>query len=205
MGLKLIGAGLPRTGTTSMKVAIEQLTGGRCYHMMETGQDGHVELWNRVIDGDLGALDGVLEGYVAAIDFPASLFWRKLAERYPDASVVLSMRRSPDQWWASADKTVWAAMRERQAAPGKPDPWTAMSLRLMERFTPDWTDEQSAMAARDAHVASVRSGIDTDRLVEMTPEMGWEPLCVALDLPVPDDDYPRQNDTASFRRHHGWS
>ena len=120
-----------------MKVAIEQLTGGRCYHMFETGNDGHVEMWHRVLDGELAALGEVLDGYVAAIDFPASMFWRELVDANPESPVVLSTRQSADQWWRSADQTVWAAMREGRST-GQDDPWTQMALRVMDRFDPQW-------------------------------------------------------------------
>ena len=186
-----------------MKAAVEQLTGGRCYHMVETDNPGHVELWHRVLDGEIDALGEVLGGYVAAVDFPASMFWRELAAANPGAAVVLSTRRSADVWWESCDRTVWAAMRERRSE-GADDAWTQMAMRLMERFASNWSDRSASIAAHDAHVAEVRATIAADRLVEMTPEMGWAPLCEALALEVPDDDYPRRNDSASFRQNHGW-
>ena len=111
--LKVIGAGLPRTGTTSLKAALEQLLGGDCYHMFEFFErvDEHGLLWWQALEGDLDALDVILDGWAAAIDWPASLFWRELSERHPDAVVVLSHRESVEAWWASVDRTVWASMR----------------------------------------------------------------------------------------------
>ena len=185
-----------------MKAAIEQLTGGRCYHMFETGGPGHVALWQRALDGDLGALDEVLDDYVASVDWPASAFWRELADRNPDAQVVLSTRATPEQWWASADRTVWAAMRELRDEPHSE--WTSMSLRLMDRFTPDWNDEAPSLDAYRAHCDEVRSTIAPDRLIECTPESGWAPLCAALGVDEPADGYPRLNTTDAFRDGRGW-
>ncbi len=200
--LRLIGAGLPRTGTSSMKSAIEQLTGGRCYHMFETGADGHVDLWRRALDGEFSALEQVLDGFAASVDWPASAFWRELALACPDAPVVLSTRQTPEEWWASADRTVWSAMRERRD--GDRDEWTDMSLRLMDRFTPDWSDQGPSIARYREHCDEVRSVIAPERLIECTPESGWAPLCEALGVDVPADDYPRLNTTDSFRQHLGW-
>ncbi len=77
-------------------------------------------------------------------------------------------------------------------------------MRLMERHRSDWSDRTASIAAHNAHVADVRASIPADRLVEMTPELGWAPLCEALNLPVPDLEYPQRNDTAAFRQHLGW-
>src|SRR3954454_12485039 len=111
MPLAVIGAGLGRTGTNSLKVALERLLRGRCYHTHEVVLNlDHVPLWQRAFavgDGDWNAL---FDGYSAAVDWPACRFWPQLARRFPEALIVLSTRHSAEEWWTSADKTVFASM-----------------------------------------------------------------------------------------------
>ena len=111
MSLRLIGAGLGRTGTSSLQQAIEQLTGGRCYHMVEVfGNREATETWLAAVHGQMPDWDGFLAGYQATLDWPACRFWRELAEAYPQAPVLLSTRSSAEQWWQSMSKTVVQAM-----------------------------------------------------------------------------------------------
>ncbi len=202
MNLQLIGAGLPRTGTTSVKAAVERLTGGRCYHMFEVFGHGdeHVNLWLRVFDGELDLLDRIFDGYVAAVDWPSSLLWRELAERLPDVPVLLTHRGDADTWWASADRTVWHAMRV-QAEDSDRLPF---NLAMRSRFHLDLDDPEGIKAAYDRHQAEVRATIEPERLFEHVPGDGWGPLCRALARPEPADDYPHRNTTADFRRNAGW-
>src|SRR5882672_8609763 len=108
MSLRIVGAGLPRTGTSSLRLALEQLLGGRCYHMSVI--PGHpFDLgtgWNGALAGDTPDWHQVFAGYVAAVDWPASLFWRELSAAYPEALVLLSVRNSAEEWWHSADETI---------------------------------------------------------------------------------------------------
>lgn len=101
MNLRVVGAGLPRTGTSSLRQALERLLGGRCYHMSVI--PGHpFDLgagWNRPLVGDTPDWNQLLEGYIATVDWPASMFWRELSEANPDALVLLSMRDTAEVWW----------------------------------------------------------------------------------------------------------
>ncbi|MDQ3944013.1 MAG: sulfotransferase family protein, partial [Actinomycetota bacterium] len=107
MALRVVGAGVGRTGTTSLQLALEELLGARCYHMMEVfPQPGHVEAWHQAVKGNLPEWDQLLAGYGAAVDWPVSGFWRELSVAYPDAVVVLSVRESPEVWWKSASQTI---------------------------------------------------------------------------------------------------
>ena len=141
MSLRIVGAGLPRTGTSSLRLALEQLLGGRCYHMSVI--PGHpFDLgtgWNRALAGDTPDWDELFAGYIAAVDWPASLFWRELSAAYPDALVLLSVRDSAETWWHSADETILPYARMSLA----PD-WSEGHgfLDLLERFTgtAQWDD-----------------------------------------------------------------
>jgi hypothetical protein len=199
MPVRLVGAGLPRTGTHSLKVALEQLLGSPCYHMIEVfRQLEHVPLWHQAIKGDTPEWRALLGGYGAAVDWPASAFWKELADAYPDAVVLLSVRDTPEAWWKSADETVFEGMRREH--PPAFAAWLDMCLDLLRsRFTPQWEDSRSAMEAYAHHNDEVRSTIPKDRLVEWRPGDGWAPICSALDLPIPDEPFPHVNTTAEFR------
>lgn len=198
MTLRVVGAGLARTGTNSLKLALERLLGGRCYHMYELfGQAGHVPRWHGAIRGEPIDWDDLFAGWVAAVDWPVSAFWREIAGAHPDAVILLSQREDAKAWWESASRTVLAVHEER--LPDDLRDWFAMYMDLLRvRFTPDWADRERAMAAYDRHNDAVRASAPAGRLVEWTTGDGWEPLCTALGLPVPDEPFPHTNTTADF-------
>ncbi len=197
MVVRLIGAGLPRTGTMSLKAAVERITGEPCYHMESVFERSeHPALWSRALAGDVDVLDLVLDGFTAALDWPMSSLWREAAERYPDASVLLSHRSDADTWWRSADRTVFAVWRAPRTIGS--DDWWEMSDRLLDRFAPGWGDEATAKAAYEQHLDEVRSTIAPERLVEYRPGDGWAPICRALGAAVPDETFPHLNSTDDF-------
>lgn len=204
MTLRIIGAGLPRTGTTSLKAAFEQLTGERCYHMMEFFPQGaeHGPLFWKAFDGDFDTLDTILADYSFAVDWPISLFWRELAERHPDAKVLLSHRRDADAWWGSVDRTVWEGMRRKTDIPG----WDRFAERMRDRagLGSDWDDESVAKAHYQALIDEVTTTVPADRLIMWQPGDGWDPLADALGVDSPDEPFPHANDTAEFRAQSGW-
>jgi hypothetical protein len=197
MTLRVVGAGVGRTGTLSLKVALEQLLGGPCYHMLEVfGHPEHVSLWHDAASSPID-WDALVGGYVATTDFPACLFWRELSAENPDAIVVLSTRRDSGAWWESASQTIFAI--DPADLPPEMDVWYQMWQAVSSaRFTADFTDERSARHAYDRHNAEVRAGVPRDRLVEWSPGDGWEPLCSALSLSVPDTPFPHLNSREEF-------
>src|SRR5262245_47355467 len=107
MAPKVVGAGLGRTGTTSLKLALERLLGGECYHMAtvrERPEDA--EVWARAYAGERPDWTELLGGCCASVDWPASPFWAEQAAAFPDAVILLS-ERDPDSWWTSASNTIW--------------------------------------------------------------------------------------------------
>ena len=196
MTLKVIGAGVGRTGTHSLQLALQQLLGGPCYHMIEVIADPDVKVrqWMDAMDGNPD-WDDTMKGYVASVDWPAAAFWRELADKYPDAPVLLSTRASTEQWFKSFSSTILQVML--RDAPNGDSP---MPLRLMdERFTPDWRDPDACKAAYDKHNAEVRATIPSDRLIDWQPGDGWEPICAKLGVSVPSDPFPHANTTDDFR------
>ena len=193
MTLRVIGAGLGRTGTLSLKAALERLLGGPCYHMSEVmAHPEHVPLWHRAARGEPVDFDALLAGYVAAVDWPASAFWPELAERFPDALVVLSVRDA-DAWWRSASATIFPTLETR------PGPWREMvEAMFAARFTLDIQDREACIAAYEASNARVRAGVPASRLLEWRASEGYLPLCRALGVPVPDEAFPHVNTTEQF-------
>ena len=197
MALKVVGAGLGRTGTNSLQLALQQLLGGPCYHMLEIMADPEVKVqqWMEAMDGRAD-WDAVMQGYVASVDWPAAAFWRELSDRYPDAHVLLSTRASADVWFKSFGETIHQVML--RDAPNGDSP---MPMRMMdERFTPEWRDPDACKAAYEKHNADVRATIPAERLIDWQPGDGWEPICTRLGLPVPTEPFPHVNTSDEFRQ-----
>jgi hypothetical protein len=197
MTLQVVGAGLGRTGTHSLKLALEQLLGGPCYHMIEVfGHPEHVDVWRRAAEGDAVDWSTFPDGYVASVDWPGGAFWREMAGANPDALILLSTRSSSEAWWKSANDTIFQAI---PAASEFPE-WSGMIEALFtNRFTARIDDKASAIEAYERHNADVRANADPARLLEWSPGDGWEPICDALDVPVPDEPFPHVNTTEEFR------
>ena len=204
--LRVIGAGLGRTGTHSLKLALERLLGGRCYHMsaaIERPED--TETWHAAIRGEPVDWKEFLSEYVATVDWPACAFWRQLREANPEALVLLSVRESPEAWRASMERTIIATLSE--PVPPEDVDWTArraMTLDLMERtFDPSWRDRDAAIAAYRRHNDEVRASVPADKLIDWRVGDGWAPICGALRLPVPEEPFPHTNTAADFRASQG--
>jgi hypothetical protein len=191
--LRVVGAGLPRTATRSLKGALELLLGGRCYHMAEVFQ--HLEdvpTWRAATRGDEVDWRSFPPDSVAAVDWPASAFWRELADANPDAVIVLSTRDSSAKWWESCDETIFPVLRS--AVEPKHEEWRDMVHELAAReIGPEWDNAERAQAFYERHNEQVRREAAADRLLEWRATEGWEPLCRALGVPVPDEPFPRVN------------
>jgi hypothetical protein len=203
MTLQVVGAGLGRTGTHSLKIALEQLLGAPCYHMVEVlGHPEYAVYWRDAIAGRPVDWAKVMDGYASAVDWPAAAFWRPLADANPDAFILLSTRSSADAWWKSANATIFE-VGSRPVPDDLPDGMRDMIDMPLEMFnvtfTPNYRDEAEAKAAYERHNADVRATAPKDRLVEWQPGDGWEPLCNALKMPVPDEPFPHVNTTDDFR------
>jgi hypothetical protein len=208
--MKLIGAGLPRTGTLSQKVALEMLGLAPCYHMVNVLTDlPQTERWRQALSGDV-ALSEIFEGFQATVDWPGAFFYRELIELYPDAKVLLSVR-SGDAWVKSMHDTIWGVIYGDQLIRHLSDAWRAVDpewdgyLDLMAEMwrssglieNAQTTGVQMA-AAMERYHEEVKATVPSDRLLVWSVADGWEPLCAFLELPVPEADFPRVNDSAQF-------
>ncbi len=198
MAIRVVGAGVGRTGTLSLKTALEELLGQPCYHMLEVFEHPeHVSFWREAAEG--GKVDWVstLDGYGSTSDFPACLFWQEILDANPDATVVLSTRKDSRAWWESASQTIFAI--DGSNLPAEMADWFEMWRAVAKaRFTPDWTDETAARAAYDRHNSEVRASVPAGRLVDWKPGDGWSPLCGPLGLSVPADPFPHLNTREDF-------
>ncbi len=208
--MKLIGAGLPRTATLSQRTAIEALGLTPCYHMQNILMDlNQTPRWCAVLDGKL-PLEEFFSGFVATVDWPGSYFYRELAEIYPDAKVLLSVRDS-DAWARSMHQTIWGLfyddtlLRHLSDARGHVDQMWALYIETMKDMWqrrgllngPETTLEWMRQAFR-RYNEEVRRTIPAGRLLVWSAMDGWEPLCEFLELPVPDIPFPRVNDSDHF-------
>ena len=199
MTLRVVGAGLGRTGTLSLKIALERLIGGRCYHMTEVfGHPEHAPVWRDAAHGATVDWDDLLADYNATVDWPGCALWRSLADANPDAVILLSSRESAETWWKSASRTIFVGMDDPAAEPVPG--WRAMWDALAELTLPPnaVSEADVAMAAYEAHNAAVRAEADPERLLEWRPGDGWEPLSAALGVPAPDEAFPHLNTTEDW-------
>jgi len=194
--LKVVGAGLPRTATKSLKAALEILLDGTCYHMSEVFQRMEdVPVWRAAARGEMPDWRSFPSTCVAAVDWPASVFWRELADAHSDALIVLSTRDNPTQWWESCDATI---LRSARGVKEMDEQWLGMFHDLLEReIGRNWDDQVAFEAYYERWNATVRLDAPADRLVDWKAADGWEPLCAALGVPVPDEPFPRRRTFAS--------
>jgi hypothetical protein len=208
--MKLIGAGLPRTGTLTQKVALEMLGVGPCYHMVNVlGELDLVSQWRSALDGN-GQWQEIFDGFESTVDWPGSFFYRELIEVYPDAKVLLSGREG-DSWARSMRDTIWAVlygdglMGHLSEARGVVDPkWRGYTDLMKDMWDRsglltgfDTTNEWMSNAIQRYH-EEVKENVPADRLLVWSVGDGWEPLCEFLELPVPQTPFPHLNDSEEF-------
>jgi hypothetical protein len=209
--MKVIGAGLPRTGTLTQHAAMGILGLEPCHHMVAVFADLPMwEKWRAVLDGQVRASE-LLQDYEAMVDWPGSFHYKQLMEDFPDAKVLLSVR-SPESWAASMRKTIIECLygdsivghmsigRERI----DPD-WHGWMSTLREMWTSAGllnngaqTTDEWMIDAFNRHTEEVKATVPAERLLVWKPQDGWEPLCAFLELPVPEVPVPHINDTEGF-------
>ena len=205
MAITLIGAGFGRTGTLSLKIALERLGVAPCYHMSEVFQHPeHVAVWSDALDGKSVDWDALFAGYAATVDWPGCHFWRELVEHHPDAKVLLTLR-SPESWYASVHETIYQVLRGGPPPDANLAAWHAMVTKLIDvqTFGGRFADRADAIGVYERHNESVQRSIPSERLLVYEVAEGWEPLCRFLDRAVPDEPFPRVNSKDEFRARAG--
>jgi len=209
--MKLIGAGLPRTGTLSQKVALEMLGLAPCYHMVNVlGNLDEAQVWRRALDGEQ-PWDEVFDGFPATVDWPGSYFYKELVDFFPDAKVLLSVRDA-EGWERSMRDTIWGLfygdilIRDLSSARTRVDAkWNGYIEMVSEMWHRSGlisagaeTDPESMKQAMEGFNDEVQQTVPVDRLLVWSVSDGWEPLCEFLELPVPETPFPRLNDSGEF-------
>ena len=198
MTLKIIGAGFGRTGTYSLKTALEKLGFGPCHHMSEVVSNPvQIDLWSQAAAGQSN-YDAAFNGFQSAVDFPGSAFWREVLAVSPDAKVILSLRDAED-WYESFSQTILPLIMDRESWPEPARPWFEMMEKvIIGKALSGRTDRDGILSAyRENENAAMRLA-ETGRALVFRSADGWNPLCGFLGAEVPDESYPRTNPRADF-------
>ena len=199
MTVEIIGAGVGRTGTYSLKLALNQLGFGPCHHMEEVlfNMPSQVPLWSAAVEGRAD-WEAIYQGYSSAVDWPTAGFFRELHEAYPEAKFILT-RRSPDTWAASFSETIYKLLSKKKDAPEEMRAWLEMASKVIEKTGfPPGLDIEGLKKAFVAHEDAVRAAIPERQLLVFQVKDGWAPLCDFLERPVPSEPFPRTNDRGEF-------
>ena len=197
MALKIVGSGLGRTGTKSMQTALGMLGFGPCHHMVEVFM--HPESMTLWVDAGEGRPDWdlIFKDYQSMVDYPGAAYWRQLADHYPDAKVLHTVR-DPDKWFESTQATIFSPMN-RPSTTGSSDD---MRVRFFNSFMApmrEHLDDRAWMTDHfRRHTEEVKAAIAPERLLIYEVGEGWDRLCKFLGVPVPDEPYPSENSREEF-------
>ena len=197
--MQVIGAGVGRTGTYSLKLAINQLGLGPCHHMEAVlhNMSGQVPLWSAALDGRPD-WQAIYAGFESAVDWPTAGFFRELLVAYPSARFILT-HRNPESWADSFAATIYRLLAARDEGPPEMKAWLAMAAGVIDKTGfPDGLDRDRLIDGFVAHNEAVKATIPTDQLLVYEVRQGWGPLCEFLNVPAPDEPFPRTNDRAEF-------
>ncbi len=215
-GLKVIGAGFGRTGTLSIKAALEELGFGPCYHMREVfDHPKHVPLWDAAARGETVNWRELFKGYQATVDWPSCTFYKELMKVYPDAKVLLTVR-DPEKWYESAQSTIFQIVSRKSSPfsgllfrllfPHMPQTVEMMKTLIWEgTFNGNFADKYYAIEIFNQHIEEVKKYVPPEQLLVYDVKEGWEPLCAFLGVEVPrDQPFPHLNDRFSFNTRRRW-
>ncbi len=207
--LKIIGAGFGRTGTLSMKAALEELGFGPCYHMAEVFDNPeHALHWHAGARGETVNWKELFKDYQATVDWPACSFYKELMEVYPDAKVLLTVR-DPEKWYESVKRTIYPLLNRARS------PFFRLLLKVFlphihqtaqmtnrliweMTFNGNFVDKQYAIGIFNQHIEEVQKHVPPEQLLVYNIKEGWEPLCAFLRVEVPKDKpFPHLNDHQS--------
>jgi hypothetical protein len=200
MPLSVIGAGFGRTGTMSLKLALEQLGIGPCYHMSEVFKNPAAPgYWEAATDGKPVDWEEVFAGYRSTVDWPSATFYKELTDAYPDAKVILTVR-DPEAWFTSTQATIFASRIFEDAT----SDWGRMVLKVVgDLFDREMSNKAKLIDVYNRHNETVQRVIPAERLLVYDLSEGWDPLCSFLGVPVPDEPMPNTNSTEDFKQRLG--
>ncbi|MBN1529748.1 MAG: hypothetical protein JW895_11840 [Thermoleophilaceae bacterium] len=214
--MKMIGVGFGRTGTMSLKAALEELGAGPCFHMIDLimGEDKQrdLEYWIKIADGEPVDWDEVFEPWEATVDWPAASKWRELVDAFPDIPVLLNVRDF-DGFYKSCTNTILAVKQAAQAGELEqdanreqpaPELWGVIEKLIWQGdFQGRFQDKEWVRQMYYERIETIKREVPADRLVYWELGDGWEPLADALGVDVPDEPFPHLHDTNEFRSEFG--
>jgi len=206
MALKVIGTGLPRTGTASLKGALQLLGYQQTYHMDNLlNNPSQVHYWVELFDTGSTDYDALFEGFAASTDFPGFFAYKALLKQYPDSKFILTTR-DPDIWYESIKNTVYQAVT---AFFQKDTPTDSMRrvegvFQLLDRylfgqfFKGTFLDKEKTLSLVNAYLDEINAIIPADKMLIYEISEGWQPLCDFLELRVPEIEFPYKNKREDF-------
>ena len=211
--MKVIGAGFGRTGTASLKAALEELGFSLCYHMTEVfANPDHVEVWEAAMRGDPVDWERPFRDYRATVDWPGAAFYEELMERCRDAKVILTVRY-PDRWYESTRSTIYNIQNVASSPVFSLAALFVPRLRHLRRaalmaadlvwnrtFDGRFEDREHAIEVFERWNEAVEMRVSAEKLLVYEVKEGWGPLCEFLGVEAPDEPFPRLNAAADMRR-----
>ena len=197
--MQIIGVGVGRTGSHSLKLAINRLGFGPCHHMAEVlhNMPVQVPLWSAAAAGEPDWIR-IYDGYESAVDWPTACFFRELIREFPSAKFVLT-QRDPERWADSFGATIYTLLAGRDQAPYEMRAWLNMASDVIARTGfPAGLNREKLIQAFIAHNDAVKETIPVNQLLVFEVKDGWEPLCTFLDVPVPAEEFPQTNNREEF-------
>ncbi|MFT4562303.1 MAG: hypothetical protein ACI9BW_002047 [Gammaproteobacteria bacterium] len=195
MTLSVIGAGFGRTGTLSMKSALEILGFGPCHHMLEVNSDvAQRDTWRSIAAGEDAHWDLVFTGYRSCVDWPSAFYWQELSEHFPNAKILLTVRDA-EKWYSSISNTIFPSLQSSTDSES-----VGVKLIAERVFGGILDDKQHAIELYERNTSHVQAAFDSDRLLTYEIGDGWEPLCRFLNVPMPNVEFPETNSTKEFNQ-----
>ena len=214
MSIKIIGAGFPRTGTTTLKTCLETLGHSKVYHMKELlVNPERLHHWKTLDETGDTDWDALYNGYDATVDFPGYPWYKEHMKRFPEAKVILTVRDF-ESWHKSVDKTVFRAGPQTPGEKIKMMGKLLMSSRarkvvkcikffkkifFAEELKGKFEDKVFAKKVWDDHIAEVKSFVPADKLLVYDVRDGWGPLCKFLGVEEPAEPLPHLNKKENFK------
>jgi len=201
--MEVIGAGYGRTGTFSLKIALEEL-GYPCYHGREMIKNVYTDpqKWVQLYRGNITSAEMnkylISSGFKATADFPASIFWEGFFKANPNAKVILTIR-DPNKWYESLRQTIYKFTKESSIIfmfhPMARFVWPADNEILWDGYFENrFQDKEFAINKFNQHINEVKRKVPANQLLVYDVKEGWEPLCKFLNKPVPKKPFPKVND-----------
>ncbi|MDQ3019929.1 MAG: sulfotransferase family protein [Bacteroidota bacterium] len=212
MSLKIIGTGLGRTGTHSLKLALEQLGFGKCYHMIELIQHPEgLKYFQQAEKDEHVNWEELFEGYHSAVDYPVARYYKQLIKYYPDAKIIHTIRDA-ESWYKSVTDTIfwvskpslWRILKVAVHLPFSSETRSRLPVfkfngKLIElEFGKDLKNKEEVIRRFNLHNEEVIKTIPKERLLVFNPKGGWDPLCNFLNVPVPENPFPKSNTKDEF-------